>query len=218
MKKFLKFLVFVLCIGFILILINEFKDLSVDDILSYSPESPALAVLFMLLLYVLKSLTVIFPAIALQLACGFLFPVPLALAVNCIGAVLEFSVPYAIGRITNEHGIEKKIKKKIENKPRLKRLFEKQFEHEFFFTFFLRAINCLPCDLVSMYLGVLKFNYSRFVTASLLGTLPGIIPVTFMGLSITEPFSPQFITAGIITVLSLVISLLIFMIYNKKAG
>lgn len=59
--------------------------LSVSDILQYSPANPFLAAFVMVLLFALKSLTVVLFCGFLYAAAGILFPLPVALLVNLIG-------------------------------------------------------------------------------------------------------------------------------------
>lgn len=214
MKKFLKILTLVLYAALIIFSVIYLRDITIDELLSYSPENVFLAVLFMLGLNVLKSISVLFPIIFLQIASGFLFNPVLAIIVNIMGSAIVYTVPYFLGRFT---GAEK-AEKKIENNPKLVSIFEKQHKHEFFLSFFLRAISCLPGDLVSMYLGALKFNFPKYLIASMLGNLPGLIPATFMGTSITDPLSPEFIAAAAITVFTALLSVVIYHFHNKKAG
>ncbi len=211
-KKIINALALTLYAVLIFLVFVGTRDFSIDKLLTYTPKSGALAALFILGLYALKSISVVFPIILLQIASGFLFPAPLALLINFLGAIIDFTIPYFLGKFTGADAAEKKISKN----PSLKKLFEKQHKHEFFLTFFLRVISCLPADLVSMYLGTLKFEFNRYLIASMLGTLPGLIPATFMGQSITEPLSPEFITAVLITVVCSVSSFVIYYIYTKK--
>ncbi len=212
MKKFLKILALVLYACLIVLTIIYARDMTVDELLNYSPENVFLAVLFMLGINALKSISVFFPIIVLQIASGFLFHPALAITVNIMGSAIVYAVPYFLGRTTGA----KKAEQKVKSNPKLTALFEKQHKHEFFLSFFLRAISCLPGDLVSMYLGALKFNFPKYLIASMLGNLPGLIPATFMGKSITDPFSSDFITATIITVSTALLSVVIYYFHNRK--
>ena len=53
------------------------QKLSVDDILNYTPSEPILAVLFLWLAFALKSLSLVFPVVALFAVSGQLSPSPL---------------------------------------------------------------------------------------------------------------------------------------------
>ena len=186
--------------------------MTLDNLLSFSPQNKLFAALFLFGLFALKSISVFFPIIILQIASGFLFPAPIALLVNLIGTAIGFALPYFMGMFVGAEKAEEKINKN-EN---IRRIIEKQRKHEFFLSFFLRVISCLPSDLVSMYLGLLRFKFPRYMLSSMLGALPGIIPATFMGQSITDPLSPEFIGAALITLFCSAVSILVYYIYNKK--
>ena len=70
-------------------------------------------------------------------------------------------------------------------------------------------------DLVSMFLGAAGVNAAKYMIGSMLGNLPGIIAITIVGQSITDPTSPTFIISLSVTVLISVISLVIYRIYKK---
>lgn len=212
LKKVIKIITVFLYALLIGMAIYQSRHLTLDSLISYSPQNKILAALFMFGLYALKSISVFFPIILIQIAAGFLFPAPIALLVNLIGAIIDFTLPYYIGMFTGADAAERKISQN----EKIKRFIEKQQKHEFFLTFFLRVISCLPSDLVSMYLGMLKFRFGQYMISSMLGALPGIIPATFMGRSITDPMSAEFITAVSITLFCSLVSILAFYIYNKK--
>ena len=149
-KKIIKTVTAAIYISLIFLAIYHARHMSLDDLLSYTPSNKLLAAAFLLGLYALKSITVFFPIIILQMASGFLFSAPIALVVNLTGTAIGFALPYYLGMFTGANAAERKINQN-EN---IKRIIEKQRKHEFFLTFFLRVISCLPSDLVSMYLGV----------------------------------------------------------------
>jgi len=211
-KKIINITFVTICALLAVFILFRHDDFSVEMILSYTPENVFLAALFMLLLYAVKSISVIFPVILLQMASGFLFPAPLALLINFIGAFIEFSIPYYIGLFAGAEAAEKKIQKN----EKISGFIKRQKEHSFFVPFFLRVISVLPCDLVSMYLGAIRLPFFNFLWGSFLGTLPGIIPATFMGKSITDPLSPAFLISVSVTAVCSLVSLLIFKIYSKK--
>ena len=61
-----------------------------------------------------------------------------------------------------------------------------------FMSFFLRVISCLPGDTISMYFGASKMPFWTCLLGSFLGTLPGMVASTLLGMSITDPSSPMF--------------------------
>lgn len=165
------------------------KDISSETIVSYTPNNLYLAALFLLILFAAKSMTIFFPLVVLELASGILFPTSIAILVNILGNAITFTLPYLIGRHNGSDITTYLIKKQ----PKMQVIYEKQKEHEWFLSFFLRAISCLPGDLVSMYLGANKISYLVFLSGSIAGCLFDIIATTIIGNNIFNPSSPAFL-------------------------
>ena len=85
-------------IGIIVLLIIHRKELSAEEIARYTPKNPWLAVIVMLALFALKSLSIVIYSGLLYAANGILFPLPAAIVLNLIGTVIMLSLPYWIGR------------------------------------------------------------------------------------------------------------------------
>lgn len=69
----LRFLPLALCVTAILLYFLYGRNIDAEIILRYVPASPWFAAAFLLFLYAVKSLTVFFPIIILQIAGGVLF-------------------------------------------------------------------------------------------------------------------------------------------------
>ena len=212
LKKTIKIILITSYTALIISVLVFARDFSVQQLLTYTPQNKLMAAAFLLGLFALKSISVFFPIVILQIASGFLFSPLLALFINILGTAISYTLPYFIGCFTGAEAAGSKIAQN----PSLTQIFEKQHKHEFFVSFFLRVISCLPSDLISMYLGALKFKFSTYLIASILGTLPGLVPATFMGDSITKPLSPQFMISLLITIISSLLSLLVYYYYSKR--
>lgn len=106
-KKLIPFIAIALmCIVFIFIDKITGEPLSVHTIIKYTPKDPILAAMVILLLYALKSLTVVFPLAILFLASGIIFPTWIAILINIIGLAIIFTIPYWIGRYFGDEAIE----------------------------------------------------------------------------------------------------------------
>lgn len=128
------------------------------------------------------------------------------------GEMIVLTVPYWIGRGAGMNVIQKQIQKH----PKFGELLDKQKDHSFFLCFFLRAISCLPGDLVTMYLGATKTPFWKNLMAGALGILPGMILATFMGEGMQDPYSPMFwISAGLTIVLA-ALSALFYSLYRRR--
>ena len=186
--------------------------LTVENILSYAPEDLVQAFWFLMLLYALKSLSVFFPMLILNIAGGMLFPNYISILVNVAGTAIMTIIPYYIGMYYGSDYMEKLVLKY----QKLREFTQKREGHVFFDSFFLRIISCLPGDVVSMYFGAARSDFTKYFLGSMLGIVPGTITATLMGESIKNPFSPKFIISLSITLLLSALSFLLYRVKNKK--
>lgn len=212
LETIFKILPFVIIAILIVIILFSGNKMTVDSVLSLMPDNTIVACVILLGMYALKSLSVIFPIIVLQIAAGLFFPLWAALLINITGTALTYTIPYLIGRFSGADTAEKLIDKY----PKIKVSVNIQKNSVWFPSFILRAVSCLPGDIVSMYLGSIKVSYIPYVTASVIGTLPGLIPATVAGMSIMDPKSTAFIVSVIVTILTSVASILIYYLGHKK--
>lgn len=215
MRKILNVVLKILPFGVVGILLflslSSGKEPSVETVLDYLPDSLFFSALLLLLMYALKSLSVVFPIIVLQIAAGMIFPPVTALLLNTIGTGITYTVPYLIGRFSGSDVAEKIMKKY----PKAKDIIIVQRTNSWFPSFLLRAVSCLPGDIVSMCLGSIRVPYTPYVVASILGTIPGLIPATIAGMSIIDPTSSVFIISVVVTILSSVVSIIIYWFLNR---
>lgn len=157
-----------------------------------------------ILLYAVKSLTVLLPLLTLYLLSGFLFPTPIALLINLLGLTVCGTVPYLFGRLLGSAGLDR-LREKY---PKLTLLETLRRESGFQFAVLSRAVGLLPGDVVSLYFGCVKLPYPAYLAGSLLGLAPGMIAATVMGGQITNPGSPGFWVSAVSGLAVAVISFL----------
>ncbi len=197
----------------ILIYFRFFRGVTIEHILEFTPENLWLAALVMVGLFAMKSLSIFFPMLILIAASGSIFPTFLsAVIVNCAGVAVMLLIPYAIGRFAEREFVEGLINKH-KNADKLR---EFKSENELFIAFFLRVINVLPCDLVSMFLGSTSFAPGKYMLGSFLGILPGLITTTLMGSSVDNPKSPKFWMSIVVEVVFAVGSTVWYYFYKKR--
>lgn len=197
----------------VLIYFTFFRGVTVEDILEFTPENLVLAAFVMVGLFALKSLSMFFPMLILIAATGSIFPsfIP-AILVNSIGVAVMLLIPYAIGRFAEKDFVQGLINK---NK-NADKLHEIKAENELFIAYFLRVINILPCDLVSMFLGSTGFGFVKYLAGSFAGVLPGMIATTVIGANMSDPTSPAFWIAVGAEVVFAISSTLAYYFYKKK--
>lgn len=190
------------------------RDLSVEDILSYTPKEPILAALFIWLAFAIKSLSVMFPVLLLFAVTGRLFPFPAALLINTVGIAVTLSLPYFIGRFSGGDMTERLMVKY----PKLSELRELRSRNGFFFSFLVRAVGVLPCDVVSLYMGNTRLPYVQYITGGVLGFMPDLICATIVGMKITDASSPWFWGTIGVNLLICGLSCLLYRQYSRKAS
>lgn len=199
----------------LLLLVNAFKGITVQGILSYEPENPFVAFLVLMGFYCLKSVIVVFPITALFISAGIMFPVPLAIAITYLGLILEISIGNFIGRRLGSTGYEKLVHK---NKTLGKWLApsDETFNAVCFITCLLPGP--LPLDIMNVLFGATKISYLRHIVFSLLGLSPGMIPWVIAGRAIDTPLSTEFLIPFSIALAVAFIAFLLFQIIFKKEG
>lgn len=208
---FLKSLPLIACILFVVLFLISGNDITVQTVLSYTPESPVAAAITILLLYALKSVSFVFPIALLQIAAGHLFPTPVALLVNFLGRSITLSIPYWIGRFSGSDMIDS-LQEKY---PKIKKILDKQGQNPVFISFLLRTFCFLPGDAVSLYLGATRIPFPYYLTGGVLGTALGVVLATIFGSSITEPDSPAFWVSASLMALMAILSAIFYVRSNK---
>ncbi len=208
---FLQYLPLFICLIFMICLIGLSEDISVQTILEYTPDNLIVAAFVLIALYAIKSITIVFPIIILEVAVGHLFPPLTAIIISMIGIIVGYIICYWIGYFSGANVLNKLLNKY----PTFELFIRKQNDHSSFVCFFLRTLCVLPGDVVSMYLGAVKTPFIYYLLASALGSFPSTVLATLFGASITEPESPMF---WISIVLMCIYSGISILVYKRKKG
>lgn len=158
----------------------------------YMPDRLFPAVLLVITLYAVKSLTVIFPLIPLYLLAGAAFPLSVAMIVNFIGVAVCATIPYLIGTRLSPRWLEK-LRQRY---PKLESLETLRKKGGIPFAALTRAVGLLPGDVVSLYFGCVRLRYPAYLIGSVLGLSPGVIAATILGGQIENFGSPGFWAAA----------------------
>ncbi|MGI6030833.1 MAG: TVP38/TMEM64 family protein [Eubacteriales bacterium] len=202
--RLLTFVPMLLCILCCLFFWRKLQGITLQELLEFTPSNLFLATLVIWGLYAVKSFTIVFPLMLLYLVSGHLFSPWIALLVNLVGLFFSTSLPYWLGRLASV-SVDAAFLKKY---PQAAQLINNQKTNAFALSYFLRVVNLLPGDVVSMLLGAARLPYRPYLGGSLLGMFPAMAAATFLGSSVTDPRSPQFFAAAIGTVLLTVLPML----------
>ena len=172
------------------------RELSVEQILSFTPENLWYAALIMCALFFLKSLSIFVYSGILFTVNGIIFPMALAIFMDAVGIAIMSTAPFFLGRRLGKGAVDA-IKSKY---PKFRELDRSGHENELLFTTILRLIHFLPSDIVSAFLGAHDFRYGGYLLGSVLGVMPSAVMFSFMGTSVSEPGSPQFIFSTVVQI------------------
>lgn len=192
LKKQLKRIQIIALISFGIALIAIYlmteEHMTVESILSGVGSNSPKATFMLLLLFGIKSLSIVIPLPSLYLASGLLYHPVKAVAVSYLGLAITLSIPYILGRWAGGAGIDYVM----ERYPKMEKVIAMQKKNEFFSNFIVRIIGWFPCDILSFYFGATATPYPVYLGASLLGSSIGVITNTLLGDVILNPLSPQF--------------------------
>ena len=190
-----------------------YKDsFTLEGILSYTPQQPILAVLLLLLLFGIKSISIFLYSGLLYAASGILFPLPAAILVNIAGTAVMVSIPYWLGKKLGSRAVQYILHRW----PKFAVLHDLRGSSDFFFVLIVRLLGVLSADAVSAYMGAVGVKYRDYLPACLLGFLTTCILFPIMGMSITDIRSPQFLVAAGIELAVTLTSCIAFYFYQKK--
>ena len=116
-----------------------------------------------------------------------MFPLPLDLALNFLGAAVMLTPGFFAGKALGQP-----IVRYIEEKyPKFRRLADVPLRSELTIAILLRAIG-LPATAASVYLGAVRMRFWPYLFGSLLGFAPLIAAYTVMGDGLGDLSSPEF--------------------------
>lgn len=188
------------------------ETFTLDSVLEITPQNTWLAALFIVLLFTLKSVSVVIYSGIIFAAAGILLPLPLAIAADVIGTAAMCTLPYLLGRLAASELMDELV----ERYPKLRQLQDFQTKNDFIFVLLVRLIQLFPSDVLSVYLGAAKISYKRYLPACLIGLLPSGIMFTVMGTSIQDTESTMFRIALAFETALIVLPVLGYMFYKHR--
>ena len=146
MDKKLKLLQGVFAVSAIIVILffaRYFKELSVQSLLDFTPESPALAALVFLGLYCLKAFVLFIPLTVLYLGAGVLFPVGWAFVLTYFCLIVESSIGFFLGRRLGR----KRVRDLLSHSERGRKLLDFSNNNSILSGFIIRMIPGPPIEV-----------------------------------------------------------------------
>ena len=198
--------------GVLYIFLKSNGGLTVQDLLRYRPNNPLLAALAMCGLFALKSVDFLLYAGILYAADGIMFSLPAALLLNTFGALIMSLIPYFVGRSLGQPVLQRLA----ERYPRFQVVEKIHSQNQMIITLMVRLIG-LPLAGVGIYMGAAQFRFDRYALGSVLGMLPLVVCATVMGVNVRDRSSPAFWVALGFQLITMLLSLLIYTILQRRS-
>ena len=168
-----------------------------EAIISFEPANILLAILMMIGLFALKTLSIVFYSGLLFTVSGMLFDLPSAIAVNIAGALVMLLEGYGIGRMGGQRLVEDLSKKH----PKFGEFTGLKDSKPFLFAFLIRMLKVVNYDLGSMYMGASGVKLLPYLGGSLLAILPELTLFALAGGGISDMNAMPAVYAGVLYVI-----------------
>lgn len=136
----------------------------------------SLAWMIYVLAYIVAAVLLI-PGSILTLAAGFIFGLPLGVALVSIGSVLGASAAFLVGRFMARDWVSHRIA----GLPRFKALDSASRHDGFTIVLLARLSPLFPFNLLNYGLGITAVHFKHFLVASWMGMLPGTVLYVYIG-------------------------------------
>lgn len=191
-KKNIMKSILILCISilFIYLLIRyqkHFTRINVRGLRNYILSFGPFASLVFVLLYALKPVVFVFPALLLTVLAGNIFGPIRGFILVMIGLTLSGTFAFYLARSLGKPFVTKITRGK------LLKLDEKIENYGFKIILLMRLSTLFPYDLLSYAAGLTKMKYRDFILASILGAFPEMLAYCYLGHNMRHPLSRKFI-------------------------
>ena len=177
----------------VVIFVNRSR-ITVDTIINYTPSNLFLAAVALLLLFALKSLSIVFFSGILYTASGLMFDLPVAMLVNALGLVVMLSEGYLLGKYFGSD----LVGNVAEKYPKIEAILHLEDRRPFLFTLLLRMMKLLNFDLGSIYMGASNAKFAPYAAASFISAIPDLILYAVVGGGISSLSPSMIIIAAVV--------------------
>ena len=188
-RKVLK-AILILCISmFFIYLIFKykvfFKYINIRSLRKYILSFGPLAPLALLLIYSLKPLVVVFPAVLLTVIAGNIFGPIKGFSLTMAGVFFSATLAFYLSKSLGKSFVDKITRGK------LLKLDDNIETYGFKIIFLMRLSTLFPIDPLSYASGLTKMKYTDFIFGTLLGLAPEMLAYSYLGQSTRHPFSKK---------------------------
>ncbi len=191
---------------------DELKNIDVRAIVDASGNF-VIAVISILGVYLIKSLTFVVPANIIYVAVGMAFDWRTAMIINSVGIALEVTSTYLFGMVMGG----KKVVEKVEATKYGEKLLKMQSKNKLSALFAIR-VSPFPIDIVSLLLGAMRTPFGQYIAVSLAGILPRVLLFTLLGDGLYDyiPMQKLIVVAAILIPIALAVWVIRYAVKNVR--
>lgn len=209
-------IVLILCISalFIYVIVkyqHRFRHINVRGLRNYIISFGPMASVVLLLIYSLKPIVLVFPAVLLTVLAGNIFGPIKGFALTIIGLFVSASLAFYLSRSLGKPFVSKITKGK------LLKLDDSIETHGFKIMFLMRLSTLFPYDALSYASGLTKMKYKDFILGTILGTAPEMLAYSFLGQSMRHPFSKKILIPIVLIIAIAVGGAFMYKSFSKTA-
>lgn len=196
-SKIIRFIPLIIMISLFLFFSLNYRNISTEDILNFTPSNYFLTAFVIILIYAVKSISMFISLSIIYISVVIIFPSFWAIAINIVGLTVCMTIPYFIGKFSGR-GLLDKVASKY---PKVKNIIEMKEDREWFFVFIIKILGFIPNEPSSLVFGSINTKYGTYVTAAVLAKTPSMIATTLLGSNINNPGTPEFKWSIIISII-----------------
>lgn len=187
-NKIIRLLPLILMVIIFIFLTRKYKNISIDNILNFTPSNYFLAAGILIFIYGVKSVSMFISLSVLYISAGIIFPSFWAIIINLIGLIVCMTIPYFIGRYSGSDLFNKLASKY----PKIDKTKQMEDENKWLLVFTIKILGFIPNEIGSLALGSMDIQYGTYITAAVLGKTPLMIAKTLLGSNFNKPRTPGF--------------------------
>ncbi len=147
-----------------------------------------LIIIVIFLLYILRSLTPIYPYPALYIITAMVFPARYALLIDLAGMAFTFAFRYYTGIQMGEGWMNKVLHRH----PAINTAFTTEGKSDPWVLFALRYVPIFPLNTISQLYGAFEYPFWKYFIISMVSYVPKLISYTYIGNNVYDPLSVRF--------------------------
>jgi uncharacterized membrane protein YdjX (TVP38/TMEM64 family) len=189
---------------------NLFKQINIRALRRFVSSFGPMSFLVFLLIYSLKPILVVFPAVLLTALAGNIFGPTVGFLLSMVGVFFSATFAFYLSKSLGQPFVAKITRGK------LLKLDNNIEVYGFKIIFLMRLSALFPIDPLSYASGLTKMNYRDFIWGTILGLSPEMMAYAYLGERMRHPFSLKILIPIFIIVVTAVCGAIIYKSFKLK--